>query len=88
MNRPIDTVGKQHSMENQKIFHTSLYGRFGYFVMSIAFAAIYLANGQIAEEGKTVGNYFGLMLYFAQVISILIFGILSFFYISKLSKDQ
>lgn len=59
-------------------------GGLGYpYVMSLAFAAIYLSNGQTAEEGKAVGNYFGLMLYFAQIISILIFGFLSIFYISK-----
>jgi len=59
-------------------------GGLGYpYIMSLAFAAIYLSNGQTAEEGKIVGNYFGLMLYFAQIISILIFGFLSIFYISK-----
>lgn len=62
-------------------------GGLGYpYVMSMAFTAIYLSNGQTAEEGKMVGNYFGLMLYFAQIISILIFGIISIFYISKTQK--
>lgn len=59
-------------------------GGLGYpYVMSMAFAAIYISNGLTAEEGKTVGNYFGLMLYFSQVITIIIFGILSILYISK-----
>jgi len=59
-------------------------GGLGYpYIMSLAFAAIYLSNGQTAEEGKMVGSYFGLMLYFAQIISILIFGFLSIYYISK-----
>ncbi|HLV24173.1 MAG TPA: lysylphosphatidylglycerol synthase transmembrane domain-containing protein [Moheibacter sp.] len=59
-------------------------GGLGYpYIMSLAFAAIYMSQGQTAEEGKIVGNYFGLMLYFAQIISILIFGFLSIFYISR-----
>lgn len=59
-------------------------GGLGYpYIMSLAFAAIYLSNGQTAEEGKMVGSYFGLMLYFAQIISILIFGFLSILYIGK-----
>ncbi len=64
-------------------------GGLGYpYVMSLAFAAIYLSNGQTAEEGKLVGNYFGLMLYFAQIISILIFGILSFYYIARIRNNS
>lgn len=64
-------------------------GGLGYpYVMSMAFAAIYIASGQTAEEGQIVGNYFGLLLYFAQIISILIFGFLSFFYIGKLSQKK
>lgn len=59
-------------------------GGLGYpYVMSIAFSAIYLTSGQTAEQGKIVGNYFGLMLYFAQILSIIIFGILSIIYISR-----
>lgn len=59
-------------------------GGLGYpYVMSIAFSAIYIANGQTVEEGKAVGNYFGLILYFAQIISILIFGFISIYYISR-----
>lgn len=59
-------------------------GGLGYpYVMSMAFAAIYLSHGQTIEEGKAVGNYFGLILYFAQIISILIFGLLSIYFISK-----
>lgn len=63
-------------------------GGLGYpYVMSLAFTALYVSNGQTAEEGKIVGNYFGLLLYFAQVISILIFGILAFYFIPKVSKN-
>lgn len=62
-------------------------GGLGYpYVMSMAFGAMYMANGQTVEEGRTVGNYFGLMLYFAQIISILIFGFLSIYYIGKAKK--
>src|SRR5690606_10088048 len=62
-------------------------GGLGYpYVMSMAFAAVFMANGQTPEEGRLVGNYFGLMLYFAQIISILIFGLISIYYISKTGK--
>src|SRR5690554_5691563 len=64
-------------------------GGLGYpYVMSIAFAAIYMTQGQTVEEGRMVGNYFGLMLYFAQVISILIFGFLAIFYIGKSNSKR
>ncbi len=64
-------------------------GGLGYpYVMSLAFAAIYLSNGQTVDEGKIVGNYFGLMLYFAQIISILIFGILSFYFIARIDRKK
>ena len=64
-------------------------GGLGYpYVMSMAFAAIYLSHGQTAEEGKAVGNYFGLILYFAQIVSILIFGLISIVFISKNSLKK
>lgn len=64
-------------------------GGLGYpYVMSMAFAAVFMANGQTDEEGKTIGNYFGLMLYFAQVISILIFGFLAIYFIGKTSNSS
>lgn len=64
-------------------------GGLGYpYVMSMAFAAIYLSQGQTAEEGKSVGNYFGLILYFAQIISILIFGLISIYYISRSTQKK
>lgn len=64
-------------------------GGLGYpYVMSMAFAAIYISSGNTAEEGKIVGNYFGLLLYFAQIISILIFGFLSMIYMSKLNHKK
>lgn len=62
-------------------------GGLGYpYVMSMAFAAIYISSGQSADEGKVVGNYFGLLLYFAQIIAMLSFGLLSFFFIGKISR--
>lgn len=64
-------------------------GGLGYpYVMSMAFAAIYISSGQTAEEGQIVGNYFGLLLYFAQIISILIFGFLSMVYMGKLNRKK
>lgn len=57
------------------------------YVISIAFAALWLSRGMSADEGQMVGNYFGLMLYFAQVITMLSFGILSLFYIGKSRKN-
>lgn len=64
-------------------------GGLGYpYVMSIAFAAIYLTQGQTAEEGRVVGNYFGLMLYFAQIISILIFGFLAIYFIGRTRSSK
>lgn len=64
-------------------------GGLGYpYVISIAFAAMFLSKGQSAEEGTLVGSYFGLMLYFAQLISILIFGLLSFLYIPSIRRKR
>jgi hypothetical protein len=63
-------------------------GGLGYpYVMSLAFSAIYVSQGNSADDGKLVGNYFGLMLYFAQIISILIFGILSFYFIARINNN-
>ena len=56
-------------MKDQKIFTTSLYGRFGYFVMSIAFALIVLIflygiqdiiHGQYTYEGVILTILFGI----------------------------
>lgn len=64
-------------------------GGLGYpYVMSIAFGAIYLSSGMTIEEGREVGNYFGLMLYFAQILSMLSFGFLSIYFIAKISKNR
>ena len=53
-------------MENKKIFTTSLYGRFGYFVMSIAFALIMLIFASGLKDmicGKyTDGILFGILI--------------------------
>ncbi|MDD3771671.1 MAG: lysylphosphatidylglycerol synthase transmembrane domain-containing protein [Weeksellaceae bacterium] len=64
-------------------------GGLGYpYVMSVAFVALYTAKGLPSDEGRAVGNYFGLILYFAQVISILLFGLLSVYFIPKLSRSK
>src|SRR5690606_34261057 len=64
-------------------------GGLGYpYVMSLAFSAIYLSQGNSADDGKMVGNYFGLMLYFAQIISILIFGFLAIYFVGKYSNRK
>ena len=64
-------------------------GGLGYpYAMSLAFSAIYMSQGNSAEEGKIVGNYFGLMLYFAQIISIIIFGMLSFYFIARIDRKK
>ena len=53
-------------MEDQKIFTTSLYGRFGYFVMSIAFASLVLIFAPGLKDmicGKyTGGILFGILI--------------------------
>jgi len=64
-------------------------GGLGYpYVMSIAFSAIYLSAGQTSQEGREVGNYFGLMLYFVQIVSMLGLGFLSVYYISRIGRKS
>lgn len=53
------------------------------YVMSMAFAAIYLTQGKAVEEGQAVGNYFGLLMYFVQVLTMLLFGLFSVVYINR-----
>lgn len=60
------TVGKWHSMENQEIFSTSLYGRFGYFVMSIATALVMSIFAGVLKDiiygNYTDGILFGILI--------------------------
>lgn len=56
------------------------------YAISIAFAAITLTKMGNAETGRTIGNYFGLILYLAQIISMITFGLISIFFISRNKK--
>lgn len=58
------------------------------YIMSIAFSAIYLATGGKAEEGKAIGDYFGLIMYIAQVISMISFGLISMIKINQISSKN
>lgn len=59
-------------------------GGLGYpYIMSIAFAAMYTINQGDAESGRQIGDYFGLILYLAQIISMITFGLIAMFFISK-----
>ena len=73
-------IGKWYSMKDQKIFTTSLYGRFGYFVMSIAFALIvliFLYGIQDIIHGKYT--------YGGAILTIL-FGISGIYYLAHCLK--
>ena len=58
------------------------------YIMSIAFSAIYLATGGLQSEGRAIGDYFGLILYIAQVISMISFGLISMVMIGKISSNS
>lgn len=58
------------------------------YIMSIAFSAIYLATGGQQNEGKAIGDYFGLVLYIAQVISMISFGLISMIRINQISSKN
>lgn len=58
------------------------------YIMSIAFSAVYLAKGGNEQEGKAIGDYFGLILYIAQVISMLTFGLIAIYKISRIRRDS
>ena len=58
------------------------------YIMSIAFSAIYLATGGQQSEGKAIGDYFGLVLYIAQVISMISFGLISMVRINQISTKN
>ncbi len=52
-------------------------------VMRYAFGAIFLSLGKPLEEGYDAGNYFGISLYLAQIVMVVIMGVLSIMYISQ-----
>ena len=58
------------------------------YVMSIAFSAVYLAKGGDQHEGRAIGDYFGLILYIAQVISMILFGLIAIYKISRIRRDS
>lgn len=49
------------------------------YIMSIAFSAVYLAKGGDQHEGRAIGDYFGLILYIAQVVSMISFGLIAIY---------
>ena len=57
------------------------------YVMSIAFSAVYLAKGGDQHEGRAIGDYFGLILYIAQVVSMISFGLIAIYKITKIRRD-
>ncbi|MFV0216114.1 flippase-like domain-containing protein [Empedobacter falsenii] len=58
------------------------------YVMSIAFSAVYLAKDGDQHEGRAIGDYFGLILYIAQVISMISFGLIAIYKIAKIRRDS
>ena len=58
------------------------------YVMSIAFSAVYLAKGGDQQEGRAIGDYFGLILYLAQIISMISFGLIAIYKISRIRRDS
>ncbi len=58
------------------------------YVMSIAFSAIYLATGGNETEGRAIGDYFGLILYIAQVLSMISFGLIAIFMIGRITTKN
>ena len=58
------------------------------YVMSIAFSAVYLAKGGNQDEGRAIGDYFGLILYIAQVISMIVFGLIAIYKIARIRRDS
>ena len=58
------------------------------YVMSIAFSAIYLATGGNESEGRAIGDYFGLILYIAQVLAMIIFGLIAIFMIGRITAKN
>ncbi|WP_353164637.1 lysylphosphatidylglycerol synthase transmembrane domain-containing protein [Empedobacter brevis] len=58
------------------------------YIMSIAFSAVYLAKGGDQHEGRAIGDYFGLILYIAQVISMISFGLIAIYKIARIRRDS
>ncbi|HCC93025.1 MAG TPA: TIGR00374 family protein [Flavobacteriaceae bacterium] len=58
------------------------------YIMSIAFSAVYLAKGGDQHEGRAIGDYFGLILYMAQVISMISFGLIAIYKIARIRRDS
>lgn len=58
------------------------------YIMSIAFAAMYMAKGGDGVVGRSIGSYFGLTLYLAQISSMVFFGLLSIFFIARNKKKE
>lgn len=58
------------------------------YIMSIAFSAVYLAKGGDQHEGRAIGDYFGLILYIAQVISMISFGLIAIYKIALIRRDS
>lgn len=58
------------------------------YIMSIAFSAVYLAKGGNQDEGRAIGDYFGLILYIAQVISMILFGLIAIYKIARIRRDS
>ena len=58
------------------------------YIMSIAFSAVYLAKGGDQQEGRAIGDYFGLILYIAQVISMISFGLIAIYKIARIRRDS
>ena len=58
------------------------------YIMSIAFSAVYLAKGGDQHEGRAIGDYFGLILYIAQVVSMIGFGLIAIYKIARIRRDS
>ncbi len=58
------------------------------YIMSIAFSAVYLAKDGDQHEGRAIGDYFGLILYIAQVISMISFGLIAIYKIARIRRDS
>lgn len=58
------------------------------YIMSIAFSAVYFTKGGDEHEGRAIGDYFGLILYLAQVISMLLFGLIAIYKIARIRRDS
>lgn len=64
-------------------------GGLGYpIAMAFAFEAIYIFLGKDAAEGKQIGNFYGIVSYFFQIIAMILLGTIAMIRMSrKLSKS-